>query len=114
MKTFVILINMVAGVMTIIVLLLFIWGIIILISAKCKLRKYPVKGKKARAIGWSFVVVPVCLVALYAVLFNIFHWGSSGNETAFLVEPIAQSILFIVGTIGVYYWALLKAKELDV
>jgi len=31
----------------------FIWGIIILISGKCKISKYPVKGKTAKAIRIS-------------------------------------------------------------
>ena len=101
------------GAMVIYSIVMFIWGIIILLSGKCKLRIYPVKGKRAKAIGLSFVVVPVCFFALYAILFEILDMGSSGTGNAILVRPIVVSILFIVGIIGVYYWALLKAKELD-
>ena len=98
------------GIMVIYSIGMFIWGIIILLSGKCKLRIYPVKGKRAKVIGLSFVVVPVCFFALYAILFEILDMGSNGIGNSMLVWPIVVIILFIVGIIGIYYWALVKAK----
>ena len=103
--------SFIMGLMFIISIILFIWGIIILFSGKCKLWKYSVKGKRTKAIGWSFVVVPVCLFVLYAILFEILDMGRTGTGNALVVGPIVVSIVYIVGIIGVYYWALLKAKE---
>jgi hypothetical protein len=103
--------SLIMGLMFIISIVFFIWGIIVLISGKCKISKYPVKGKRAKSIGIGFVVVPVCLFVLYAILFEILDMGRSGTINALTVGPIIVSILFIVGIISVYYWALSKAKE---
>ena len=50
------------GVMVIYSIGMFIWGIIILLSSKCKIRIYPVKGKRAKEIGLSFNQLCMTLV----------------------------------------------------
>lgn len=110
MKEIIIAVNLLSALMLIIVVVFFIRGIIILFRGKCKLKKYLVKGKEAKAIGLSFIIVPILLIILLAVLYENFNWGSGANESAILVYPIVQSILFIIGLGIVYSWSLSKAK----
>jgi hypothetical protein len=122
MKTLIILLSIIFSLMLIVIIVFFIWGIVILISRKSRIWKYQVKGKKAIAIGWSFVVIPVLLFIIYAILFQAMDMGASGTRNALLTGPLIVDIIFITGIICVYFWAvskareyqdLLKAKELD-
>ena len=111
MKEILIFISLVSAVMTLTILILFIRGIIILITGECKLRQNLVTGKNARTIGLIFVIVPICVFVLWAILYENFNWGSSRNESAIFIDPIVQSSLFIIGSIGAYSWSLSRAKN---
>jgi hypothetical protein len=111
MKTLIIFLSIIFSLMLIVLIVFFIWGIVILITRKSKIWKYQVKGKSAIAIGWSFVVVPVLLFIIYAILFQALEMGRSGTRNALLTGPLILDIIFITGIICVYSWAISKAKE---
>jgi hypothetical protein len=111
MKTMIIFLSIIFSLMLIVLIVFFIWGIVILITRKSKIWKYQVKGKSAIAIGWSFVVVPVLLFIIYAILFQALEMGRSGTRNALLTGPLILDIIFITGIICVYSWAISKAKE---
>lgn len=110
MKEIVIIANLVSAVMLIIVLIFFIRGFIILFRGKCEIRRYQVKGKEAKVIGAAFIIVPIALFALNAMMYSSFDWGHSGTTGSIVVSPIVQSIVYIIGIGIVYFWALSKAK----
>ena len=107
----IIFLSIIFSLMLIVLIVFFIWGIVILITRKSKIWKYQVKGKSAIAIGWSFVVVPVLLFIIYAILFQALEMGRSGTRNALLTGPLILDIIFITGIICVYSWAISKAKE---
>jgi membrane protease YdiL (CAAX protease family) len=111
MKTMIIFLSIIFSLMLIVLIVFFIWGIVILITRKSKIWKYQVKGKSAIAIGWSFIVVPVLLFIIYAILFQALEMGRSGTRNALLTGPLILDIIFITGIICVYSWAISKAKE---
>jgi hypothetical protein len=111
MKTLIIFLSIIFSLMLIVLIVFFIWGIVILITRKSKIWKYQVKGKSAIAIGWSFVVVPVLLFIIYAILFQALEMGRSGTRNALLTGPLILDIIFTTGIICVYSWAISKAKE---
>lgn len=107
----IIFLSIIFSLMLIVLIVFFIWGIVILITRKSKIWKYQVKGKSAIAIGWSFIVVPVLLFIIYAILFQALEMGRSGTRNALLTGPLILDIIFITGIICVYSWAISKAKE---
>ena len=111
MKTMIIFLSIIFSLMLIVLIVFFIWGIVILITRKSKIWKYQVKGKSAIAIGWSFIVVPVLLFIIYAILFQALEMGRSGTRNALLTGPLILDIIFTTGIICVYSWAISKAKE---
>lgn len=111
MKALVVLLSIILAVMTIAIVVFFIWGIVIFFRSKCRIGKYSVEGKVAKTIGIVFVIVPACLFGLYALLFEKLNMGASGTSNALIVGPFIIDMLFISGILAIYLWARSRAKK---
>lgn len=110
MKIWLVIINLVALVMTIVAVVFVIRGFVMLIRAKCRLCGKLLKDKSARVVGLVFIVAPVGGYALYAFLYESFRWGVYTRENS-LLTPVIEAGILIVVVGGAYLWAFLKAKR---
>ena len=93
-------------------------GIYSLISGRCSLRWNKVRGKQVRLAGLVLACQFIAGIAVYAVLFETFSWGSSGPNLAVaarrgIASGISQAIIFSVAILAGYLIALSIAKRRD-
>jgi len=114
MKAVVIVLSIILSLMTIAIVVFFIWGIVIFFRSKCRIGQYMVTAKRAKKIGLMFIIVPACLFLLYAILFEQLHMGASGTVNSMIKGPFIVDILFIAGILSIYFWARSIAKKPEV
>ena len=97
--------NAASAVAMVVSLVLLFRGIYSLISGKCSLRGYKVKGKQGRIAGLVLIGQFIVGIAIYAVLFEANSWGSSAASiseriTAGIIELVIFSLAILVGYIA--------------
>lgn len=106
MKATVIILDAIALIASVIVLVFFIRGIIILITGKCTIRRYIAKDSNARIIGLYLFLTPI----IGGVVITIFKDALDINSDT-ITEPIITSIVFFISAIITYSMALSKARS---
>lgn len=112
-------ISSMVGSITLVTSLVFgVRGIYSLISGRCSLKGNKVRGKQARLAGLVLACQFIAGMAVYAVLFETFRWGSSGSnlaETARkgIASGISQAMIFSAAIVAGYLIALSIAKRRD-
>jgi len=106
MKATVIILDIIALIASVIALIFFIRGIIILITGKCTIRRYIAKGSNARLIGFYLFLTPI----IGGVVITILNEAININSDA-ITDPIITSIVFFISAIITYSMALSKARS---
>ena len=99
-----------AGITVMISLFFFLRGFYILIRGSCSLRGNLLRGKDARIAGLFLVGQIILGFAIYAPLFEAYHWGSVGDVSNNITGNIVQTFVFLSMVVLSYIVALRYAK----